>query len=229
MAGLKSSVLVFEMSKKTLFYKILSRELKNHLRAEIWKNFGARYVKEKSEQSTEFYSSPVPGSDETAPLHNNSTGSSATNFNLTDDLIYEYFSVLVASYEISKELNYVYEYALFDRNKYIIRFQLYKNFLIMILFNMPGSGLATDMDLKNQLYVEFYSNWFLKSIISLFKYKFGISTDYRCFKDTADENVTEIKSLFSKWTHFYQTENVYFIEAIEKLEVNKLNLIFSYE
>lgn len=214
MASCKSSILIFEMKKKYLLYKILTKELKSHLKSEIWKNFGAKYIREKNEQNSEFYSVDANQSDETG-----TNPSSASNFNLTNDLIYEYFSALVASYEISKEISYVYEYALFDQNRYIIRFHQYKNFLLMILFNAAGvsAGLES-FEVRNQLFAEYYTSWFCKSVVSLLKYKFGISTDDRCLKDT-DEPAVEIRSLFVKWSHLFHSENLYFVEAIEKLEV----------
>lgn len=224
MASNKSSILIFEMNKKYLLFKILTRELRSHLRSEIWKNFGAKYVNEKNEQSLEFYKTDQQidtiQNEDTNSASNTSNNNTSSNFNLTDDLIYEYFSALVASYEISREIDYVYEYALFEKNKYIVRFHQYKNFLIMILFNVttgvdPGLG---SFESTNQLYTEYHTKWFCKSIVSLIKYKFGISTDDRCLKE-ADENTTEIKSIFSKWSFYYQNENLYFMEAIEKLDV----------
>lgn len=215
MAYAKPSILIFEMNKKYLIFKILNKELKNQLRSEIWKNFGAKYVREKNEQSLEFYNSDQQDfqANDSIKANNNNN-----NFDLTDDLIYEYFSALVASFEISKEIDFVYEYALFNQNKYIIRFHQHKNFLIMVLFNNFETNSSES---KNQLYAEYYADWFCKSIISLIKYKYGISTDDRCLKET-DEKTIEIKSLFSRWSSYYQSENLYFFEAIEKLEVKSL-------
>lgn len=238
MAASKASILIFEMNKKYLLYKILTKELKNHLRAEVWKNFGAKYVNEKSEQSEKFYNggknnenseneaNEAKADDSTDTNNNNKTNksNSLNNFNLTDDLIYEYFSALVASFEISKELEFIYEYALFDQNKYIIRFHVHKNFLLLIILNVTldyssSSSSSSSSDFRNQLYSEYFTSWFCKSIISLIRYKFGISTDERCFKETDESSQLEIKSFFAKWSHYFMSENLYFIEAIEKLEV----------
>ena len=232
MAASKASILIFEMNKKYLLYKILTKELKNHLRAEIWKNFGAKYVNEKNEQSEEFYNGVKTDSNEakiddsTDTNTNNKTNksNSLNNFNLTDDLIYEYFSALVGSFEISKELEFIYEYALFNQNKYIIRFHVHKNFLLLIILNVTldyssSSSSSSSSDFRNHLYSEYFTSWFCKSIISLIRYKFGISTDERCFKETDESSQLEIKSFFAKWSHYFMSENLYFIEAIEKLEV----------
>lgn len=235
MAASKASILIFEMNKKYLLYKILTKELKNHLRAEVWKNFGAKYVNEKSEQSEKFYNgaktneneaneAKIDDSTDTNTNNKTNKSNSLNNFNLTDDLIYEYFSALVASFEISKELEFIYEYALFDQNKYIIRFHVHKNFLLLIILNVTldyssSSSSSSSSDFRNQLYSEYFTSWFCKSIISLIRYKFGISTDERCFKETDESSQLEIKSFFAKWSHYFMSENLYFIEAIEKLEV----------
>ena len=100
MASIKSSVLIFEMRKKYLLYKILTKELKSQLRSEIWKNFGARYVNEQNEKSFEFYKSEQQSTPLVVDESGNINSNNSSNFNLTDDLIYEYFSALVASYEI---------------------------------------------------------------------------------------------------------------------------------
>lgn len=232
-----SSILIFEMNKKYLLYQIITKELKIHLKSEIFRNFGAKYIIEKSQQNSEFYSSnnnqfnvdknKISPFENLENSNNKADESTASNFTLTNDLVYEYFSALVASFEIAKEINYVYEYAFFSQNKYIIRFHMHKNFLILILFNYNDiSAINESSELKNQIYSEYYTSWFCKSLISLIKYKFGICTDDRCFKD-ATENKLEIKNLYLKWSNYFLNENLYFIEAIEKLEVY-LRIITQY-
>ena len=260
-----SSILIFEMNKKFLLFKILTNELYDLLYAEVLKNYGDSCVEQKNEpkhkksktngqtngievdqededdEETEVECNDNEVDDEVESINNknnktddngsmtaeddeanskeNEKNSKLKNKKslLTDDLIYQYFSPLINSFEFSKEINYVYEYALFNKNQHIIRFNLYKNCLILCIQNSNDNLLKTNSDLKKLIYSEYLSGWYCKSITSLLKYKFGICGDEKCFNSS---NQMEIRTLYSTWCNYYLTDVVYFLEAIEQLDVS---------
>ena len=202
-----ASILIFEINKKFLLNKIITDELHEFLRTEIIKNFGIKYVEEKSNlNDAELRSSSL------------SSSPSQAHLSVTDDLIYEYFSPIINSYEISKEINYTSEYALFTNSDYSIRFYPNKIFLILTIFNSKTFiNQEASAALTKQIYTEFYSNWYSKSFISLVRYKFGICQDERCFKEPFK---TELNNLMNKWFFSFNTDQVCFTESIEKLDIN---------
>jgi hypothetical protein len=216
--NIENSILIFEITKKFLVFKILSKELYESLSEDILKNFGLKYVEEKN-QSDNFR----------ANINDESPNNADINLDkkppvVTDDLIYEYLSTIVNSFEISKEIDYTYEYALFNKNSYIIRFMQFKNFLFICLNRLnPASKSSksintTNSDYAKLIYSEYYTGWHCKSLISLLKFKFGICLEDKCFNDIMKN---EIKNLYLKWNEFHSNEMVYFVEAIEILDVNE--------
>jgi len=270
MQGLsKFSVLIFEINKKFLLFKILSHDFHELLRDEIIKKFGSKYVHEKNNQSENFrkenlgngdvygqennHDSENHESDDTDVIQEETEGNNESDDDengsttevddnvgenlsssqmsakkkkrkkllLTDDLIYEYFSPIVNSFEISKEINYIFEYTLFKNNQHIIRFNLHKNCLFMFIQDMSsnsGNLLKPKAEMTNLIYSDFLSGWCCKSLITLLRYKFGICSDEKCFNNIV--NKIEIKELFSAWSNYYQVDQLYFLEAIEQLEVS---------
>ena len=217
--SIENSILVFEITKKFLVFKILSKELYESLREDIVKNFGLNYVEEKN-QSANFRSN---ANDESS-THKADTNCEKKPLVVTDDLIYEYLSTIVNSFEISKEIDYTYEYALFNKNSYIIRFMQFKNFLFICLnkLNQASKSLKsvnnTNSDYAKLIYSEYFTGWQCKSLMSLIKLKFGICLDDKCFNELTK---SELKSLYLKWSEFHSNEMVYFVEAIELLDVNE--------
>lgn len=262
MEGLSTfSVLIFEINKKFLLFKILSNEFHELLRDEIIKKFGSKYVNEKNNQSEDFHKENLKNEndnehensheaedtdviqegedDDEGEDDNGSTtevddiGENCSNIQtnkkkkkrnklfINNELIYEYFSPIVNSFEISKEINYIFEYTLFKNNQHIIRFNLHKNCLFMFIQDMSSSSSHTfksKSEMTNLIYSDFLSGWCCKSLISLLRYKFGICSDEKCFNNKV--NKIEIKELFSAWANYYHADQVYFLEAIEQLEVS---------
>lgn len=201
-----SSILIFELNRKFLLYKILTDELGQILKDEIIKNFGFNYVAEKQKLN-----------DDTSTTERENSASEESHINdqkfeLTHDLIYEFFSPLVASFEITKDINYVFEYALFKKTNYIIRFNVFNNCLIMCILKSD----PCDSEISKLIYSDYYSSWYLKSLISLLKYKYGICSDEKCFTSSVD-----IKKLYQKWSNLFMNDPIYHIEAIEHLQVNE--------
>ncbi len=225
-----SSILIFEINKKILLYKILTDELLQLLKTEIVKNFGSNYVIEKNEQKTAADENDTSATEKEDNIDENKNETKANpekklnnnnaELNLTNDLIYEYFSPIVASFEISKDINYTYEYALFNKNQQTIRFYLYNNCLIMcILSNTTTSKLnKSDSELTRLVYAEYQTSWYCKSFISLIRYKFGICSDEKCFTGL---NQIDIKKLYQKWSYLHANDPVFYIEAIEQLQINE--------
>jgi hypothetical protein len=251
------SVLVFEINKKFLLFKILKQDFYELLRDEIIKKFGSKYVNEKNNQSDEFRRGTENGNEhensnefddkdaiqeeegEGDEEENDDNGSTTEVDDIGDiqdsskikkkrkklfinnELIYEYFSPIVNSFEISKEINYIFEYTLFKNNQHIIRFNLHKNCLFMFIQDMSSNvdkTFKSNTEMTNLIYSDFLSGWCCKSLTSLLRYKFGICSDEKCFNNKV--NKTEIKELFSAWSNYYHAEQVYFLEAIEQLEVS---------
>jgi hypothetical protein len=204
-----ASILIFDKNKKYLLYKILNKDILNLLINEFNKEYG---------ENQNFQSlSPIPENQQ-AP-HRPTTM-------LTDDFIYNYFAPIINSFEISKEMNYVYEYALFNKNQYIIRFTLYDNCLLLCIYSCVNSlqlqssqqkNISTEvLELNKLVYNDYHTNWCSKSMISLIKYKFGICSDERCFNEIDNE----LENLFVKWSKLHSFDVIYFIESIEYLQVN---------
>jgi hypothetical protein len=221
-----SSILVFELNKKFLIYKILSQEFHDLLRDEIIKNYGVSYVYEKNQEETskstknnESPDSLVSDSSKVSPVDDENSENFKNKLTLTNDLIYEYFSTIINSYEISQEINYSYEYILLDQNQYIARFYLYKNLLVLCIQNLNKLEIADNKsELVKAIYSEFYASWCSKSLISLFKYKLGICSDEKSFTLS---NQNDIKTLYVNWLNYFFTDTLYYLEAIEQLEVNE--------
>jgi hypothetical protein len=259
------SVLIFELNRKILLYKILNNSLAKELRKEIIKLFGVNYVKEKNvenrnkktgaenetkpeaksmenskastdsfldssieEEEEENDESSTEDNTETDNTQKLRTSSPTTNtpeakasLTLTNDLIYEFFAPMINSFEITREINFIYEYALLDRNKYTIRFYLYTNCLILLVYNfgdVNSGSIRASSEMTRQVYIDFYTNWFNKSLISLLKFKFGICSDEKCFRLSANKN--EIKRLYLKWSEYFLSDQAYFVESIDQLVVN---------
>lgn len=266
------SVLVFELSRKFLLYKILERELAKQLKFDIINSFGVNYVTEKNNQderrsskarkkgaeankstakgrsvssSSEKSDSVVDTSTEDEESHQldsnlarqdsadntetdntlnkvSSRPSTPVKLALTNDLIYEYFSPIVNSFEISREINFQYETLQINRNRYFVRLYLYKNCLTLLIYDVDAQQASlsdsSDTELTRQLYVDFYTNWFNKSLLSLIKFKFGICSDDKCFKSR--QNKLELKNLYKKWSEYFLNDQSYFVESIDSLVVN---------
>lgn len=95
-----SSILIFEINKKILLYKILTDELLQLLKTEIVKNFGSNYVIEKNEQKTAADENDTSATEKEDNIDENKNETKANpekklnnnnaELNLTNDLIYEY-------------------------------------------------------------------------------------------------------------------------------------------
>jgi len=97
-----SSILIFEINKKILLYKILTDELLQLLKTEIVKNFGSNYVIEKNEQKTAADENDTSATEKEDNIDENKTkhetkanpekklNNNNAELNLTNDLIYEY-------------------------------------------------------------------------------------------------------------------------------------------
>jgi len=57
-----------------------------------------------------------------------------------------------------------------------------------------------------------------RSFLSLLKYKFGVCADEQCFRHAA---AAEVRALFAFWSALFARNQVFFVEAIEQLEVNE--------
>ena len=244
-----SSILIFDINKKYLLYKILNKDILKLLTSELNKKYGEENENQALSPIPENQPPPSP------PPQEEQEEPKITKNLLTDDFIYGYFAPIINSFEISKEMNYEYEYALFNNNQYIIRFTLYDNCLLLCIYNSnsssvssvnspsqqqeqqqaklstilrPMSTVATaftqqrqepvsaPQDLNKLIYNDYYTNWCSKSIITLIKYKFGICSDERCFNEIDNE----LKNLFVKWSRLHSNDIIYYIEAIEYLQVN---------
>ena len=194
---MQSSVLIFEINKKFLLFKILSKEFHDSLRNEVIKKFGSKYVDEKNNQTSGYArehlesnetacDTGIINSDEEEESETEDTGEeendgsttevddTAENVSnkkrkkrkkliLTNDLVYEYFSPIVNSFEISKEINYIYEYTLFKKNQHIIRFNLHKNCLFMCIQDLNASTTghlaSPKSEMTNLIYSDFTSGF----------------------------------------------------------------------
>jgi hypothetical protein len=266
------SILIFELNRKILLYKILNTCLAKELRKEIIKLFGVNYVNEKNvenrnkkvdiegeepanesmpkntsmetsktsadsfldssieDDESELSTEQNTETDNTLKLRTSSPTYDTQpqvkpSLTLTNDLIYEFFAPMINSFEITREISYCYEYALIDRSKYTIRFYLYTNCLILLIYNfgdvqayLSSSSIRASSELTRQVYIDFYTNWFNKSLISLLKFKFGICSDEKCFKLSA--NKKEIKRLYLKWSEYFLNDQAFFVESIDQLVVN---------
>ncbi|CAF0708209.1 unnamed protein product [Brachionus calyciflorus] len=187
----KTSFLVFDSKRKFLLYKILTKELQNHLLKEFDIYFSSAKLEDKTNQDT------------------NQT------LELESDLVYEYFAPIVNSFEISKDINFKFESTLLNNSNYSIRFYPFKEYLFICIYDLKYLNLTfKTTDLVNQVYSDYYSNWFCKSFLSLIIFKYGICLDKKCF----DSN---FKSLFLKWCDLFLTQHVYYVEAIEVVQVNE--------
>lgn len=203
----KSSILVFELNRKFLLYKILTKELAEHLQKEFIKYFDTQKIQE---EQTDLKSS----------LNQDQAEKSKDTY-LRHDLIYEYFAPIVNSFEISKEINFLFEHALFKDTNFLVRFFAYKNCLLLLVYdsNLSSTNLEKiNSALTKQVNAEFYLNWCCKSFISLVKFKFGICSDEKCFE--TDDTKYDLKNLYLKWSSYFLIDQIYFIEAIEQLHVN---------
>ena len=223
-----ASILIFEKNKKFLLYKILNKDILKLLLNELDKEYG-----EENENNLRSSSAFEEKQEETTPLPP-ITVTKKVRHQLTDDFIYGYFAPIINSYEISKEMNFVYEYALFNENQYIIRFTLYDNCLLLCIYSsinssyfyssqsvqniLPQASLSPEcLELNKLIYNDYHTNWCSKSIISIIKYKFGICSDEKCFNEIDNE----LKNLFVKWSKLHSCDIIYFIESIEYLQINE--------
>ncbi|RNA32470.1 Hermansky-Pudlak syndrome 1 -like protein [Brachionus plicatilis] len=146
-----------------------------------------------------------------------SDGKLENQVELNDDLIYEYFAPIVNSFEISRELNYRFDHVILKKSNFYIKFYLYKNCLLLSILPINQlNSLTQNTDLTKKIYGDFYSNWFLKSFITLAKFKFGICLDEKCIQI----DNSEISELFLRWSNIFFTHHLYFIEAIEEVQIN---------
>jgi hypothetical protein len=242
------SILIFEINKKFLLFKILDRKFTKQLKIEVTRLYGDENFHQDEDNvqnlSTEFDRDEIFHSEENGSsteeveteIENLYHKSSATplsrmKLKLTNDLIYQYFSPIINSFEISREINYLFEYIFIDRNKYIIRFYLHKNCLVLLIYDMNHQNFYQNSlnvaskfgscELTRQIYIDFYTNWYNKSIISLLKFKFGICADEKCFNNQSlNNNRKEIHNLFLKWSELFQNDQSYFVEAIDQFVLN---------
>lgn len=171
-----SSILVFDLNKRCLLFKLLSDELTNALLKEINKT--------NSNQEEQITS-------------------------LNSDFLNSYFSPLVSSFEISREIDYLYEILSFNAYKSTIRYNLYENCLILCIFeseNVTNSKV-------NCLLNDYQTSWEFKCIVSLIRYKCSI-----CTIDSIDTNL--IESMFKQWLKLNNNQIINFFEAIEFLIIN---------
>lgn len=221
-----ASLLIFDKRSKQLLFKILTGEFSSHLKQEIISSFGEAYILEKNkiisdlnqdEEQTNTLTEASTLQEESKPDDPQPTVK-PPDLKLTDELISEYFSPLISSYEFSKDLNYTYEYALFNKPEYMAYFYSYKECIILTIFDSNRFELTKSSNyFMKYVYSEYYSSWCCKSLISLFKYKFSICLNEKCL---SKDSKKEIKRLFLKWCNYFQTEQIYFLEAIEQIEVN---------
>ncbi len=184
-----ASILIFDIKKRFLMYKILNKELTDDLLDKFRKTY-----------------------------ENDPDTDTTSNVTINDDFIYGYFAPLINSFDISKDLNYSVDYILFNNNQYIIRFNLYDNLLILCFYNPAILSITFKLNssANRMLFQEYYTNWCCKSMISLIKYKFGVCSDERCFSSTNDE----LKKLFYKWSYYHLSDEIFFMEAIDYLQIN---------
>jgi hypothetical protein len=186
--SLLSSMLIFDIKKRFLMYKILNKELTDDLLDKFRKTYA-----------------DTPEVDTDKPC-------------LNDDFIYGYFAPLISSFDITKDLNYAVDYVLFNNNQYIIRFSCYDNLLLLCFFNptVLAATFKLNSSTNRMIFQEYYTNWCCKSMTSLIKYKFGICSDERCFASVSDE----LRNLFHKWSYYHLTDEIFFMEAIDYLQIN---------
>lgn len=179
----KISLLLFQIKRKFLIYKLLTNDLKDHLINEFQVYF--------------------------------SSGKLENQLELSDDLIYEYFAPIVNSFQISIDLNYRFDHFLLKN--FYIKFYLYKSCILLLIFSVDNFNPSKQItNVTNKIFGDFYSKWFCKSFISLVKFKFGICSDERCFQI----NNSEINELFIKWSELFSIYHLFFIEAIEEVQIN---------
>lgn len=174
------SVLVFELNKKILLFKSLTKSFEVLLKAEIEKNYSTIHTAETC--------------DDNDPLQETDA-----------NLFYQYFAPIIISFEISKDLNFVYECMLFNKQQHIIRFSLYKNCLIICVYDsfQFHQQVESKSTVTKMVHVEYYSKWYCKSFVSLMKYKFGICSAEKCFN-----NQIEMQKLFLNWSDLYVNNQV---------------------
>ncbi len=208
--NLASSLLVFEINKKILLYKWLSPSFAAVLNAEISKNYGGN---------------------KSNPEHKTEAGEDTDGASDSEDILfYQYFSPIINSFEISRDLNFVYEYILFDRRQHVIRFHLYKNCLVMSVYDtrqtVPAVGLIKSPATR-LIHAEYYSSWYSKSFVSLMKYKFGICADEICFANQR----SGFDRLYSNWSNLFINDQVTFFvlqSDLELLELINLKSVVSF-
>lgn len=185
---LAPSLMVFEINKKILLYKLLSPSFAAILNAEIAKNYGNN---EDDSISNQQEPQSYECSDESPE----------------EILYYQYFAPIINSFEISRDLSFVYEYILFERRQHVIRFYLYKNCLVLSIYDMrqavPAVGQVNSMTTR-LIHAEYYSSWYSKSFVSLMKYKFGICGDEKCFTN----QTMEFNRLYSNWSNQFIRDQV---------------------
>lgn len=146
-----------------------------------------------------------------------SSGKLENQLELSDDLIYEYFAPIVNSFQITRDLNYRFDHILLKKSNFFIKFFLYKNYIILLIFAIDRFNPSNQTSsITNQIFGDFYANWFFKSFLTLVRFKFGICLDERCFQIKNPE----INELFFKWSNLFSTQHLFFIEAIEEVQFN---------
>ncbi len=133
------------------------------------------------------------------------------------NLLYQVFSPLLSSFEISRDMSFLYESLLFGQRAHAVRFTAYKGCLLLCLHDSSHLH-QIDAALPRSLHADFHSAWFSKSFLSLLKYKFGVCADEQCFRHAA---AAEVRALFAFWSALFARTQVFFVEAIEQLEVNE--------
>lgn len=166
-----ASILAFDLNKKVLLFKFMTKQFKKLLDSEFINNFGDPYSKEADSES---------------------------------NLFYQYFSPLISSFEISKDINFVYEHVLLNNSQYILRFNPYKNCLILCFYDSNQFQFGySHSTIARSVHNEFFTSWHCKSLVTLIKYKFGICYDEKCFV-----NQGEIRRLILKWSNLFTQDHV---------------------
>lgn len=196
---------------------MITPELMDLLKSEIRENFNPEYLKEQQAYEQE---SDHLQDDNNNDSHNNNSGNEADMSASFRNLLFQYFTTLVASFGICKSTNHLLETVFLDKKNYLFRLCSYQNFLIIVSVNSDSFGkIEHDLnpnksEMRTEIYFEFYTNWLIKSFVSLLRYKFGICTS------EDQKMLSEIRSVFCSWCDLYLNDHLFYVEAIEKLDLN---------
>jgi len=79
------------------------------------------------------------------------------------NLLYQVFSPLLSSFEISRDMSFLYESLLFGQRANIVRFTAYKSCLLLCLYDSAHlRQIDASAALTRSLHADFHSSWFSK-------------------------------------------------------------------